>query len=57
MLKCVVSENRCNRGRAKTHPDFKLSVVILNGFLGGRFAYEILGKRKISCAFQVILES
>ena len=52
MLQWIVSEDHCNLGREMSHADFKLSVVILNGFLGRCLVREIIRETKISWAFQ-----
>lgn len=53
MLQWVVNEDHCNLGREMSPADFKLSVVILNGFLGRHLEVcEIIRETKISWAFQ-----
>lgn len=52
MLQWVVSEDHCNLGKEMSPAGFKLSVVILNGFLGRRLVHEIIRETKITWAFQ-----
>lgn len=52
MLQWVVSEDHHNLGREMSLADFKLSVVILNGFLGRHLVCEIIRETKISWALQ-----
>lgn len=49
----VVREDHGDLGREKSPADFKLSVGILNGFLGRCLDCEIIREIRISWAFQV----